>query len=392
MLLNVVCPKKRVLLFKKYNILNLKYCYRKGKLFMLKKKRNGIRFEVNHKQAKKDLAINTLNYKNLNTAKNIEKNFCNFDDSLVEITFEQLLYQWQLSNEVRLKGSTKNRYDNLIKTHILPQLGNRKLSEITTTDINAFLKEKLQNGRINETGGLSTSYVRSISHIITSAMQYAVSEKLCQPLKNKVCKPNIIKANPTILSVENQRILEEYIQSHINSTTIGIMISLYTGLRIGEVCALSWKDIDFDDKLLFVKHTVARVKSNDKNSKSKLILDEPKTVSSKRIIPISSPLFSILYKYRRNFQSLYVVSNTESFVSPRTYEARFHRIMNACHIKQITYHGLRHTFATRCIEAGVDIKSLSEILGHSSVSITLNTYVHSSIEMKKKQLEKLSFL
>ena len=309
-----------------------------------------------------------------------------------EMTFAVLLRRWQESNEVRLKGGTKARYDNLITSQIIPQLGHLKISEITSSIVNCFLNNKLINGRLDGSGGLSPSYVRSISLVITSALNYAVSEGLSLPLKTKISKPNIIKSDLAILSFENQRVLEERIKTELTPTSIGIMISLYTGLRIGEVCALFWNDIDLNTRTIYVRHTVSRVKSNKSDYKTELILDEPKTASSKRLVPIPSPLFSLLLDYRKETQSEYVVSSTESFVSPRTYDARFHKVLADCHLEKLNYHGLRHTFATRCIEAGVDVKSLSEILGHANVSITLNTYVHSSLEMKKKQLEKLSSL
>lgn len=330
-----------------------------------------------------DIALNNEN-------KYDEKHFLN--KQYIGVTFGWLLQKWQKTNNLRIKGSTKNKYENLINMHILPQLGHLKLTEITANIINVFINDKLQNGRLNRAGGLSPSYVRSISQIILSALKYAVSEGLCRPIKEKIYKPSVTKCTPIILSVESQRILEKYIHFNLNATNIGIMISLYTGLRIGEICALSWKDVDFDEKVIFVRHTVARVKSTDGKSKSKLILDEPKTVSSKRIIPIPSQIFPLLCKYKKISTSLFVISYTDSFVSPRTYEARFRKTLQECKIHCLNYHGLRHTFATRCIEAGVDTKSLSEILGHSNVSITLNTYVHSSLEMKKKQLEKLCTL
>lgn len=306
-----------------------------------------------------------------------------------EITFGALLIKWQEVNAIRLKGATKYKYENIIKSHILPQLGNYKLSEISTSSINTFLVNKLQHGRLEGFGGLSPSYVRSISLIITSALQYAVEEEYCPPLKTKVSKPSITKKEFSILSLKNQKILEKNIQDLPNPTKIGIMIALYTGLRIGEICALSWDDIDFETRTIFVRHTVSRVKSTNNHTKTELILDEPKTVSSKRIIPIPSKLYLFLKKYRNTSNFHFVVSYNNLFVSPRTYEARFHKVLESCKIKDLNFHGLRHTFATRCIEAGVDIKSLSEILGHANVSITLNTYVHSSLEMKKKQIEKL---
>ncbi len=306
-----------------------------------------------------------------------------------DTTMEMLLRKWQEANAIRLKGGTKIRYENIINTHIIPDLGNLKINEITKGTVNSFLNNKLQNGRLDGSGGLSPNYVRSISMIISSALNYAVEEGYPVTLKGKINKPSATKDEFAILSIENQRILEEKIKESPDPTNIGIMISLYTGLRIGEICALNWQDINLKERTIHVKHTVSRVKSNAENTKTQLILDEPKTPSSKRDVPIPSPLFAVLSNcYKDN--PYYVVSNTDSFISPRTYEFRFHKVLSKCNIKQFNYHGLRHTFATRCIEAGVDIKSLSEILGHSSVSLTLNTYVHSSLEMKKIQLEKLT--
>lgn len=309
-----------------------------------------------------------------------------------EMTFSELLKHWQEANEIRLKGGTKVKYANIINTHIIPYLGNLKMSEITASVINEFLADRLRCGRVDGTGGLSASYVRSISLVITSAMKYAVNEDIGNPLKNKIYKPGIVKGELSILTLDDQRLLEQGISNDMTPTSIGIMISLYTGLRIGEVCALMWKDIDFSSRTIYVRHTVSRVKSLNSDYKTTLILDEPKTNSSKRIIPIPSPLLTILNKFHENSKSLFVVSDCEHFISPRTYDARYHRVLSNYHIADLNYHALRHTFATRCIEAGVDVKTLSEILGHSDVSVTLNTYVHSSLEMKHTQLEKLTTL
>lgn len=309
-----------------------------------------------------------------------------------EMTFAVLLRRWQESNEIRLKGGSKNRYENLINSHVIPELGSLKLSEIAPIKVNSFLNNKLLNGRIDGSGGLSPSYVRSISLVITSALNYGVSEGLLQQFKTKISKPSLIKKELTVLSTEKQKVLEQHLKNNPSPTKIGILISLYTGLRIGEVCALCWKDVDLNARTIYVRHTVSRVKSTSKDCKTELILDEPKTASSKRVIPIPSPLYPVLLEYSKGATSAFVVSNSESFVSPRTYDARFHKLLSDCQIQGFSYHGLRHTFATRCIEAGVDVKSLSEILGHANVSITLNTYVHSSLEMKKRQLEKLTLL
>ena len=252
----------------------------------------------------------------------------------------------------------------------------------------------MENGKLDKSGGLSASYVRSIMLIINAALKFAADEEMCQPLKSPVYKPVSQNNEITVLQIDEQKRLETHLISEIAPTQLGILISLHTGLRIGEICALAWEDIDIENQIIHVRHTVARIKSTDfsEGNSSKLIIDAPKTKASNRDIPIPSVLLPILKSNCTAVSSKYVVSDTKDFVSPRTYEYRYHRLLEKCGIESVNYHVLRHTFATRCIEAGVDVKSLSEILGHSNVSITLNTYVHSSMEMKRTQLEKLNFL
>lgn len=307
-----------------------------------------------------------------------------------EKNFEDILNMWMDNSRIRYKGATEKRYRYIIETHILPELGAMKLSQLTAPKINHFLQQKLEKGRLDGCGGLSPNYVRSIMIIINSAIKFAANEQLCEPLKTAIYKPVVSKKAISILDVEHQKKLEDYLICNLNSTNLGILLSLHTGLRCGEVCALSWEDVDLKNHIIHVRHTVARVKSNKNNgSSSMLILDKPKTEASKRDIPISSKLLPLLEEVKKHATSDYVVSDEVGFVSTRTYDYRYHRVLKKCNIESINYHALRHTFATRCIEAGVDVKSLSEILGHSNVGITLNTYVHSSMELKRAQLEKL---
>lgn len=311
-----------------------------------------------------------------------------------EHNFKEILCLWMENNRVRHKGATIKKYQYLIDRHILPELGDLKLSQITSTVINSFLTRKMENGKLDKSGGLSASYVRSIMLIINAALKFAADEEMCQPLKSPVYKPVSQNNEITVLQIDEQKRLETHLISEIAPTQLGILISLHTGLRIGEICALAWEDIDIENQIIHVRHTVARIKSTDfsEGNSSKLIIDAPKTKASNRDIPIPSVLLPILKSNCTAVSSKYVVSDTKDFVSPRTYEYRYHRLLEKCGIESVNYHVLRHTFATRCIEAGVDVKSLSEILGHSNVSITLNTYVHSSMEMKRTQLEKLNFL
>lgn len=159
------------------------------------------------------------------------------------------------------------------------------------------------------------------------------------------------------------------------------------------MCALTWNDIDLNDNIIHIRHTISRVRNQDTDSTAStvLIVETPKTEASLRDIPISSMLLPYLMEMKRNAGNCYVLSDDCTFLSPRTLEYRFHKLADDCGLKKVNFHALRHTFATRCIEAGVDVKSLSEILGHANVGITLNTYVHSSMEMKRQQIEKLAY-
>ncbi len=308
------------------------------------------------------------------------------------ILIKEVITQWLNSSKSIHKGATEVRYEYLIEKHIIPELGDVPLSSVTSSLLTNFMNRKLEHGSLNSKGTLSPSYVRSIMSVVVSVLQYAVNEGMCQPLNINLQKPCIDKRDLEVLSAFDQNRLESALIHNIDETKLGILISLNTGLRIGEVCALSWDDIDFERQIFHIRSTVARVKSMDSGVNSKLIIDKPKTKSSLRDIPIPSKLLTILVSMKKQSKGKYVVSAENSFVSPRTYEYRYHKILDEYNIPSVNYHTLRHTFATRCIEVGVDVKTLSEILGHANVSITLNTYVHSSMELKRQQLEKLSIL
>lgn len=190
-------------------------------------------------------------------------------------TFGDDLNLWMANNKIRLKGGTINKYQNMIDSHIMPELGTILIKELDSTIINTFLTQKITSWKLDGTGGLVPSYVRSMMLVINAALQYAVKEQLCMPLKSPICEPTIQKQDIPILSLEEQKRLEGYLKSNINTTTIGILISLHTGLRIGEVCAISWDDIDLGRKIIKVRHTVARIKdeNEDCDFSTRLILD-----------------------------------------------------------------------------------------------------------------------
>lgn len=299
--------------------------------------------------------------------------------------FRDVLELWIDSNRIRIKGSTLLKYEYLIDTHIAPGLGNYKTSDLTSFMINDFLDKKLNSGSKKEGDSLSSSYVRTMAIIIESAINYAVKEGLCLPLKNPIHKPAVQKGRLTILTVDEQKEIESVLANENSNVALGIIIALYTGLRIGEICALRWEDIDLGNGLIYVNHTVSREISKDAAHKTQLVLSSPKTKTSKRIVPIPSLLKSILENAPKD--NSFVVSGSDTFADTRTFDYQFKKLFRAYKMNCIRFHTIRHTFATRCLQSGMDVKTLSEILGHASATTTLNTYVHSSLEAKRKQLE-----
>ena len=203
-----------------------------------------------------------------------------------------------------------------------------------------------------------------------------------------------IKLNkPTVkglTSVQSNKI-KNYLINNIDYVNIGILISFYTGIRIGELCAIKFSDISFETNTMHINKTMQRIQ-NFKGAKYKtdIIISSPKSECSIREIPIPQFILDLVTKYDFYKRDAYLLTGeVDKFIEPRTLENKFNKIASICNIENVTFHMIRHTFASNCIEAGVDVKSLSEILGHSSVNITLNRYVHSSMQIKKINMEKL---
>jgi len=305
-------------------------------------------------------------------------------------TFREAASLWLKDSQLSLKGASVYRYENLLNTHILPAFGNQRIDQITGTDINAFLATKLMSGRVDGKGGLSPTYVRSIMLVMKAVLAYAAENRMCVPLQSKISKPQPIAKDLPVLTQNEQKLLVNMCMTQIDETKVCVLLSLYAGLRIGEICALEWEDIDLDNRLIHVRKTVSRVSGTGENMvRSTLVISQPKTIASFRDIPICSWLVPVLKQLHSTRRSAFVASSYAGFVSPRTFDYRYHKLLRTAGIQTINYHALRHTFATRCIEAGVDVKTLSELLGHTDASITLNTYVHSSMERKRTQLELL---
>lgn len=304
-----------------------------------------------------------------------------------KMTVEYWMTYWFAVNKPLHKESTNVRYDFLIRRHILPELGKLPLTAIDKLTINRFLEHKQKSGGLAGNQSLSPAYVRSIAVILQSALQQATSEGV-YPSALKIHKPSAEKRESRVLSAEEQHRLETHLKPIESGTDLGVLLALYGGLRAGEVCALSWDDVDLKVGVMQIRHTVIRTK-DPHTGKTTMALDSPKTTASFRTIPLHPCLRPVLEIAYRNRLSPFVISDTDTFIHPRTFAYRFQQFLKSHQLPVVNFHTLRHTFATRCIAAGMDVKTLSELLGHSGVSVTLNTYVHSSLERKQQQLEKL---
>jgi len=313
-------------------------------------------------------------------------------ESCKNMSFREALFLWLQNRKLKLRPQTYYKYEKVIENHLAQSIGNRKLSKIDCATFNQFIEEKIRSGRLDQKGGLSISYVRTLTFIIRSTIKFAVENKYCLPLNGEIGYLPKKKQNHSVFTVDEQRRLETYVQTDIDGAKLGVLICLHTGLRIGEVCGLKWSDIDFEQNTLSVQRTVYRMSNQSGITgypKTKLIVGAPKSLSSYRIIPIPSYLIPVLIECQQKSSSEWVTTDNYAVPDPRTYQYRFKRYLKECALPYMNFHVTRHCFATRCIEVGVDIKSLSEMLGHSNVSITLNTYVHSSLEQKRNQIELL---
>lgn len=307
------------------------------------------------------------------------------------VLYQNILTSWLEAQRINVKESTYARYYHVIYTHISPNIGSTRIDEITTRLIETYVAQLIDSGRIDGNGGLSSKTTGDILTVIKATIEYAKHDNY--PIQcdlGRVCIKQQ-KREMRVLSVEEQQKLTGILMTDTDLIKFGILLSLYTGIRIGEVCALKWSNLNTSTGILSVTETMQRIKdtSNRSISKTKIVLTEPKSKSSVRDIPLPTFLIDIAKGFQNNGNSYLLTGDKNRFIEPRTMQYRFKTLLEKSQIPNVNYHSLRHTFATRCIEVGFDVKTLSEILGHSNVNITLNRYVHSSFELKRKNMGKI---
>ena len=293
----------------------------------------------------------------------------------ISSTLEEFMWEWLGTTVNSVKKTTYQKYESMIRNHIAHGLGAVPLKLVSSQMLDQFAYEK-----INGSAKLSPKTVNDILAIINSAMSYAEQEYgMSKPKIRRAKEP---RKEMRVLSVEEQHILVDFLLDEMDLFKLGVLISLFTGIRLGELCALQWEDIKSDR--LIVNKSFQRIKVGNT---TQLIQTSPKTSSSVRIIPLPASICAYLEPFRSTGPVLKTRNGSQ--VEPRLMQLKFGKYIKQCELEKTNFHALRHTFATRCIEAGFDIKTLSEILGHADVKTTLNRYVHSSYELKRASMDRL---
>ena len=286
-----------------------------------------------------------------------------------------LIDNWLIKKQLTLKESSYSSYYNLINQHIKNEIGKVKINKLNTDMINLYLNNKLSKGKLDSTGGLKKNTV----YMICTVLRQVFKENNIQIDMMKI--PLITGVGKSLYNDERKELISK-LNSINNNISIGILLSLFLGLRKSEVCGIRYSDIDLENKVLHINNIVTRVKSFNTKNKTKLILTKPKTDRSMRVLPIPDKLVELIKGIKSDDSNVFLLSNTDKLMEPKTFYNHYKKILKELDI-DYTYHDLRHTFATNCIENGIDYKSLMELLGHSNVTTTMNIYVHPSLNDKR---------
>ena len=280
-----------------------------------------------------------------------------------------------------IKIRTYNRYKSICELHLIKDLGEYELEELKPNVLQDFLLKKID-------GNYSTNTIKGIVSVLKQALRLAITlefvdKEYCSNLKMSSSEEKEI----SVFTKKEQQVIESFCLNHKKRNYIGIVICLYTGIRLGELLALTWDDIDFNSNLLTINKTSYSAKVD---GKTQIIVDKPKTKKSNRVIPLPNQLVKLLKIIKKESNSKYVITTRNSgMVGNRSYQRTFKFILKKVNVPYRNFHSLRHTFATNAIELGMDVKTLAEILGHTNAMITLNRYSHSLLNYKIEMMNKL---
>ena len=305
---------------------------------------------------------------------------------IAETKFSKIVALWKEDKKQYVKRSTFAAYTLLIENHILPTFGEMALVE--EQDVQTFVFRKLNEG-------LSHKTIKDILIVLKMILRFGAKNQMTEYRQIDIKFPTERdKHSIDILNRSHQKQIMEYIRLHFTFKNLGIYICLSAGMRIGEICALTWDDLDVENGIIHVRKTIQRIYVIEEHRKStEVILDTPKTKNSIREIPMTKNLLKMIRPIKKIVNgNFYVLTNEPKPTEPRTYRNYYKQFMQSLGLPLMKFHGLRHSFATRCIESKCDYKTVSVLLGHSNISTTLNLYVHPNLEQKKRCMEQMSRL
>lgn len=302
---------------------------------------------------------------------------------VTEKNISQIADLWKEEKRQFVKKSTFAAYSLIVETHLQPAFGN--LTAVTEKDVQDFVLQKLN-------GGLSQKTIKDMLIVLRMILKFGAKKNYCVYAPVDVIFPTDRERQELeVLSIANQKKIMRFVEDNFTFRNLGIFICLSTGIRIGEICALTWDDIDTENGVIHIRKTIQRIYIRENGiKKTELLIDTPKTATSMRDIPMIKDLYEILKPLKKVVNNDYfVLTNEATPTEPRTYRNYYKKLLDKLGIPPIKFHGLRHSFATRCIESKCDYKTVSVILGHSNISTTLNLYVHPNYEQKKKCIDKM---
>lgn len=314
--------------------------------------------------------------------------------------------RWLSANSARLKPSSRAKYRTDIENHIKPFFGDKLPGEILPEEIDGFT-QSLLTGK-----GLSPKTVRSILTLFHSILSYTGKRSGGKLPDMEITYPKSFRKNTRVLDEKEESALVQLLAQEMDACKFGVYLALRTGMRIGEICALRWCDISFEAAAISVCHTALRLPRGNACqadpdrpsaaagddggalalSRTELVIGTPKSESSLRLIPLMPDIATLCERFRPEEPGAFLLTGTDRCMDPRKLQRHLKKYLEECGIPEAHFHTLRHTFATRCVEAGFDVKTLSEILGHSNIGITMNLYVHPNLDLKRENMNRLKSL
>lgn len=289
---------------------------------------------------------------------------------------------WLLQKKNEIRESSYAKYRTILERHIKPKLGSCCPGELYTASIDAFTRELLDTDR------LSVKTVHDILSVLHSVLKDTEARRPAGALAVQIRYPRGKRREMRVLTIEEQKRLVAYLLHPTDSCKFGLLLALYTGLRIGELCALRWSCIDLREQTIRIAATMQRLGGTGEGTR--IVIGAPKSDSSLRTIPLPAQIAVLCRHMQPADPEAYVLTGGPAYMEPRTLQYRLKRYTAACGLEGVHAHTLRHTFATRAIESGFELKSLSEVLGHATTAITMERYVHSTLEMKRTNMNKLA--